>query len=79
MDDNQILEIIQQIFEEETGDTSTKLSMNTKLYDIPNVSSFTLIQIIAGIEDRFGIEIPNRVLITFNQMKSLVSYIKRSI
>jgi len=79
MDDNQILEIVQQIFEEETGDTSTKLSMNTKLYDIPNVSSFALIQIIAEVEERFDIEIPNRVLITFNQMKSLVNYIKRNV
>ena len=70
---------IQDVFVKVTGITDYVLTPKTKLNDKEiNLSSFTLIQLICEIEERFDIEIPNSELKKMKTVKDIIDYLNKN-
>lgn len=74
-----MLERLVKIFCEVTGVTDIELTEKTKIKNIANVSSLTMIQLICAIEDEFDIEIPNSQIKKFKTVKDVISFIESQI
>ena len=74
-----MLERLEKIFCEVTGVADIELTEKTKIKNIANVSSLTMIQLICAIEDEFDIEIPNSQIKKFKTVKDVISFIESQI
>lgn len=75
-----MLDQIQDIFVKVTGITDYVLTPKTKLNNKEiNLSSFTLIQLICEIEERFDIEIPNSELKKMKTVKDIIVYLNKNV
>ena len=75
-----MLDQIQDIFVKVTGITDFVLTPKTKLNNKEiNLSSFTLIQLICEIEERFDIEIPNSELKKMKTVKDIIVYLNKNV
>ena len=75
-----MLDQIQDIFVKVTGITDYVLTPKTKLNNKEiNLSSFTLIQLICEIEERFDIEIPNSEFKKMKTVKDIIVYLNKNV
>ena len=73
-----ILEELQEIFENITGQSDIRLSRKTKINGDIGLSSFTKIQLIGAVEDKYGIEIPDLTLIRFRTVGDIIDYLGKN-
>ena len=73
---NEVIERMQRIFENVTGNTELKVTENMSIDKDLKVSSLTKIQLICAIEDEFEIEIPNRLLKKLKKVSDLYDYME---
>ena len=71
-----MIEKINKILREYTGDYSVVVTPETVIKDELGVSSFDLIQIACEIEDEFDIEIPDRVIKDIKTVADVISFIE---
>lgn len=71
-----MLEVLQSIYEEITGNYERKLTPDTEITNDLIGSSFGVIQLICGIEDHFDIEIPNKTLRSFKRIRDIMDYLE---
>ncbi len=72
-----MLEILQEIYHDVTGNDTSQITPKTKLNGELGISSFGKIQLICAVEDRFDISIPNRVLSSFKTVDDILKYLKK--
>ena len=73
-----MLDELQKIFEETTGNYSLKLTPKTELTDELTGSSYGKIQLICAIEDYYGIEIPNSALRSFKKISDIMLFLEKN-
>ena len=73
---NEVLERMQRIFENVTGNTELKVTENMSIDKDLKVSSLTKIQLICAIEDEFEIEIPNKLLKKLKKVGDLYDFME---
>lgn len=71
-----VLDRMQRIFENVTGNTELKVTENMSIDKDLKVSSLTKIQLICAIEDEFEIEIPNRLLKKLKKVGDLYAFME---
>lgn len=74
-----MLEKLQELYSELTGDYNTVLKPKTKLDGGLNLSSLGRVQLICKIEDVFDIEIPAAEIRKLKTVKDLISYIEKNV
>ena len=72
-----LLDKLQSIFNDVTGQTDIVLSKKTRINDDIGLSSFTKIQLVCVIEDEFGIQIPNDVIVKFKTIGDIMRYLNK--
>ena len=73
---SEVLDRMQRIFENVTGNTEIKVTENMSIDKDLKVSSLTKIQLICAIEDEFEIEIPNRLLKKLKKVGDLYQFME---
>ncbi|MBQ3135948.1 MAG: acyl carrier protein [Clostridia bacterium] len=73
-----MIERIEKVFSEVTGNQNIELTPKTKLNKLPGLSSLGIIQLICGLEDEFDIEIPNSAVKKFKTVKDVISFIEKN-
>ena len=72
-----LLDKLQTIYNDITGQSETILTKRTKINDDIGLSSFSKIRLLCSIEDEFGIQIPNQVLIKFKTIGDIIKYLNK--
>ena len=71
-----MLERLQDILRKYMDDESLVLSEDMVLRTDLDINSFEFVQVICEVEDEFGIEIPDRVIVGFKTVGDVVEYIR---
>lgn len=74
-----MLEDLRKIFEDYTKKQLPDLTMDSLIAADLGLNSFELFDIICEVEDKYGIEIPDRVLMQIITVKDLVEYIESEV
>lgn len=72
-----MLEELREIFETYTKKELPELSRDSILASDLDLSSFELFDVVCEVENRFDIEIPDRVLTTLVTVGDLVDYLEK--
>ena len=78
MSDAEILERIQKIYNRVTGRTDVILTPNTRLLKKDEVSSLTIIELVACIEDEFDIVLRYSEIRSLKNVRGLMKIIRES-
>ena len=78
MSDAEILERIQKIYNRVTGRTDVILTPNTRLLKKDEVSSLTIIELVACIEDEFDIALRYSEIRSLKNVRGLMKIIRES-
>ena len=78
MSDAEILERIQKIYNRVTGRTDVILTPNTRLLKKDEVSSLTMIELVACIEDEFDIVLRYSEIRSLKNVRGLMKIIRES-
>lgn len=78
MSDAEILERIQKIYNRVTGKTDVILTPNTRLLKKDEVSSLTMIELVACIEDEFDIVLRYSEIRSLRNVRGLMKIIRES-
>ncbi len=78
MSDAEILERIQKIYNRVTGRTDVILTPNTRLLKKDEVSSLTMIELVACIEDEFDIVLRYSEIRSLKKVRGLMKIIRES-
>lgn len=70
---------IEKVFSEVTGQTDISFTEKTKIDKKLGISSLGIIQLICGLEDEFGVEIPNSAIKKFKTVKDVISFLEKNI
>ena len=76
LSDAEILNTIQNVFNTVTGRSDIQLKQNTKLNSIPDVNSFTKMELIMNIEETFDIELNYTNIAKIKKIRDLIIIIK---
>ena len=68
----EILDILQNYIEVPLGEIATDMPFKT----VASIDSFMLIELIAAIEDNFGLTIPNSDLQSFKTIDDIIAYVE---
>lgn len=74
-----MLNELQNIYEEITGDFDTKLTEEMVIDEEMNLSSIGKIQLIYAIEDKFNVEIPAKAIREFIKVEDMIKYLNENI
>ena len=78
MSDAEILERIQKVYNRVTGRTDVILTPNTRLLKKEEVSSLTMIELVACIEDEFDIVLRYSEIRSLKNVRGLMKIIRES-
>lgn len=78
MSDAEILERIQKVYNRVTGRTDVILTPNTRLLKKDEVSSLTMIELVACIEDEFDILLRYSEIRSLKNVRGLMKIIRES-
>lgn len=78
MSDAEILERIQKVYNRVTGRTDVILTPNTRLLKKDEVSSLTMIELVACIEDEFDIVLRYSEIRSLRNVRGLMKIIRES-
>lgn len=78
MNDSEILERIQKVYNKVTGRTDKVLKPGTRLVRTKEISSLILIELIAGLEDEFEIELKYATIKSLKTVRGLIKVIKEN-
>lgn len=78
MSDSEILERIQKVYNQVTGRTDVILTPNTRLLKKDEISSLTMIELVACIEDEFDIALRYSAIRSLKNVRGLIKIIKES-
>ena len=78
MSDAEILERIQKVYNRVTGRTDVILTPNTRLLKKDEVSSLTIIELVACIEDEFDIALRYSEIRSLKNVRGLMKIIRES-
>lgn len=78
MSDAEILERIQKVYNRVTGRTDVILTPNTRLLKKDEVSSLTMIELVACIEDEFDIVLRYSEIRSLKNVRGLMTIIRES-
>lgn len=78
MSDADILERIQKVYNRVTGRTDVILTPNTRLLKKDEVSSLTMIELVACIEDEFDIALRYSEIRSLKNVRGLMKIIRES-
>lgn len=73
-----LLDKLQSIFNEVTGQSDISLTKRTKINDDIGLSSFARIRLLCAVEDEFGIQIPNSALMSFKTVGDIIKYLNKN-
>lgn len=73
-----MIERIQKVFSEVTGQTDISLTEKTKIDKKLGISSLGVIQLICALEDEFDVEIPNSVIKKFKTVKDVINFLEKN-
>lgn len=76
MNDAEILERIQKVYNQVTGRTDVILRPNTRLRRTEEISSLTLIELIASLEEEFDLELRYSEIRSVKNVRGLMKIIK---
>ena len=68
-----------EILSEFIDDDETEITMDSALVDDLGLSSLEVINIVANFEDKFGIEVPDRVIPTLRTVGDIVKYLEENV
>lgn len=74
-----MLNKLQTIFEDITGDYQTKLTGDMLINEDLNISSIGRIQLVYAIEDKFGIEIPAKEIRKFICVNDVIEFLEKTV
>ena len=74
-----VFEKIREIIVEQLGVEDSKVSPDTHLMKDLEADSLDAVEIILGVEDEYGIEIPDEVAENFTKVADIVEYIEANI
>lgn len=78
MSDAEILERIQKVYNRVTGRTDVILTPNTRLLKKDEVSSLTMIELVACVEDEFDIVLRYSEIRSLKNVRGLMKIIRES-
>ena len=71
-----MLERLQQILRKYMDDENLVLTEDMVIRTELDINSFEFVQVFCDVEDAFGIEIPDRVIIGFKTVGDVVEYLR---
>ena len=74
-----MLEILQEIYSELTGDYDKVITPKTRLDEGINLSSLGKVQLLCEVEDRFDVEIPATEIKSFKTVKVVIDYLEKNV
>lgn len=74
-----MLNDLQTVFEEITGDYETELKPEMVINEDMNLSSIGKIQLIYAIEDKFNIDIPSKAIRKFITVNDIIDFLNENV
>jgi acyl carrier protein len=79
MEKEDILKRVEQIFREELGQDDLVLNDETTAEDVDGWDSLSHVQLVAVMEDAFGIEFSSREILSWDNVGDLINTIEKKI
>lgn len=79
MERSEILAKVEEIFREELGQSNLVLTDETTAEDVDGWDSLSHVQLVAVMEDAFGIEFSSREILSWDNVGDLVNSIQKKI
>lgn len=79
MERSEILKRVEQIFREELGQDDIVLNDETTAEDVEGWDSLSHVQLVAVMEDAFGIEFSSREILSWDNVGDLINTIEKKI
>ena len=79
MERDEILKRVEEIFREELGQSNLVLTDETTAEDVDGWDSLSHVQLVAVMEDAFGIEFSSREILSWDNVGDLVNSIQKKI
>jgi len=79
MERSEILKRVEQIFREELGQDGIVLNDETTAEDVDGWDSLSHVQLVAVMEDAFGIEFSSREILSWDNVGDLINTIEKKI
>lgn len=79
MERSKILKRVEEIFREELGQNTLVLTEETTAEDVDGWDSLSHVQLVAVMEDAFGIEFSSREILSWDNVGDLISSIQKKI
>jgi acyl carrier protein len=79
MERSEILKRVEEIFREELGQNTLVLTEETTAEDVDGWDSLSHVQLVAVMEDAFGIEFSSREILSWDNVGDLISSIQKKI
>lgn len=79
MERSDILKRVEQIFREELGQDDIVLNDETTAEDVEGWDSLSHVQLVAVMEDAFGIEFSSREILSWDNVGDLINTIEKKI
>lgn len=79
MERSEILKRVEEIFREELGQNTLVLTEETTAEDVDGWDSLSHVQLVAVLEDAFGIEFSSREILSWDNVGDLISSIQKKI
>ena len=79
MERSEILKRVEEIFREELGQNTLVLTDETTAEDVDGWDSLSHVQLVAVMEDAFGIEFSSREILSWDNVGDLISSIQKKI
>lgn len=79
MERNEVLKRVEEIFREELGQSDIVLDDETTAEDVEGWDSLSHVQLVAAMEDAFGIEFSSREILSWDNVGDLIDSIQKRI
>lgn len=79
MERNEILKRVEEIFREELGQNNLELNDETTAEDVDGWDSLSHVQLVAVMEDAFGIEFSSREILSWDNIGDLIDSIQKKV
>ena len=79
MERSEILKRVEEIFREELGQSNLIITDDTTAEDVEGWDSLSHVQLVAVMEDAFGIEFSSREILSWDNVGDLISSIQKKI
>lgn len=73
-----MLDKLQEIYEEVTGDFDITLTPDMVIDEDLNLSSIGKIQLVYAIEEKFDLEIPSKAIRQFVKIENIIEFLKEN-